>query len=120
MLRVEGTEAAESRVDDPKLVIAVPGKLVDVDVAGDMNTVWQIACVVLARRLELFRQSRHVAILPDGVSAADCQPGWVGDDTHGLGECSEVGVEPAVVVTDDDGLTRLISGDDQADPQLVE
>src|SRR5262249_35303747 len=71
MLRVEGAEAAESRVDDPKLVIAAPGKLVDVDVAGDMNTAWQIACVVLARRLELFRQCRHVAILPDSIGTTN-------------------------------------------------
>src|SRR5262249_56513798 len=97
-----------------------PRKLGDVEAAGSMKAAWQMAGVVLARRFELFRQRRHVAILPDGVSAADCQPGWVGDDTHGLGECSEVGVEPAIIVAGNDGLTRLISGNDQANPQLVE
>ena len=120
MLRVESAETTEAGVDDPKLVVAIPRKLVDVDVAGDMNAARQIAGVVLARRLQLFRQRRHVAVLPDGVSAADRQPGRVGDDTHGLGECSEVSVEPAVIASDDDGLAGLISGNDQADPQLVE
>ena len=120
MLRVKRTETTEAGVDDPKLVGAIPGKLVDVDVAGDMNPARQIAGIVLARRLEFFRQRRHVAVLPDGVSAADRQPGRVGDNTHRLGECSEVSIEPAVIVSDDDGLARLISGNDQADPQLVE
>jgi hypothetical protein len=120
MLGVEGAETTETGVHHPKLVVAIPGKLVDVDAAGDMDPARQIAGVVFARGLELFRQGRHVAVLPDGVSAADCQPGGVGDDTHGLGECSEVSVEPAVIIADDDGLARLISGYDQADPQPVE
>src|SRR5215813_11706349 len=120
MLRVERAETTEAGVDDPKLVGAVPCKLVDVDVTGYVYAARQIACVVLARRFELFRQRRHVAILPDGVGAADRQPIRVGHDTHRLGECSEVSVEPSVIVADNDGLTRLISGNDQADPQLVE
>jgi hypothetical protein len=120
MLWVERAETTEAGVDHPKLVIAIPGKLVDVDVAGYMNPARQIAGVVLARRLELFRHRRHVAVLPDGVCAADRQPGRVGHDTHWLGECSEMSVEPAVVVADHDGLARLISGNDQAYPQLVE
>src|SRR4029077_17647083 len=71
MLGVERAEATEAGVDDPKLVVAIPRKLVDVDVAGDMNAARQIAGVQLAHRLQLFRQRRHVAVLPDGVSAAD-------------------------------------------------
>ena len=120
MLCVEGAETAETGVDDPKLVVAVPRKLVDVDVAGDMDAARQIAGVVLAGRLQFFRQCRHVAVLPDGVSTADCEPGRVGDDAHRLRECSEVSVEPSVIVSDDDGLARLISGDDQTDSQFVE
>src|SRR5262249_53343003 len=120
MLGVECTEATEPAVDDPKLVGAVPRKLVDVDVTGYVYAARQIACVVLARRFELFRQRRHVAILPDGVGAADRQPIRVGYDTHRLGGCSKGGVKPTVVVAGEDGLTRLIGGDDQADPQLVE
>src|SRR4030095_9083239 len=119
MLRVERAEATEAGVDDPKVVVAIPRKLVDIDIAGDMNTARQIAGVVLARRLQLFRQRGHVAVLPDGVSATDRQPGMVGDDSHRLRECSEVSIEPAVIVADDNGFARLISRDDQADPQLV-
>ena len=84
MLRVERAEATEAGVDDPQLVVAIPGQLVDVDVAGDMDAARQIAGVVLARRLQLLRHRRHVAILPDGVRATDGQPGWVGDDAHRL------------------------------------
>src|SRR5262249_9856003 len=120
MLGVEGAEATEPGVDDPKLVGAVPCKLVDVDVTGYVYAARQIACVVLARRFELFLQRRHVEIVPDGVGATNGQPGRVGHNTHRLGECSEVSVEPPVVASDDDGLTRLISGNDQADPQLIE
>src|SRR5262245_63636361 len=108
MLRIQRAETTEAGVDDPEFVGAVPGKLVDVDVTGYVYAARQIACVVLARRLELFRQSRHVAILPDGVSAADCQPGCVGDDAHGLGECSAVSVESSVIVACKDGLSRLM------------
>src|SRR5262249_60244367 len=107
-------------VDDREFVGAVPGRVVDVDVTGYVYAARQIACVVLARRFELFRQRRHVAILPDGVGAADRQPIRVGYDTHRLGECSEGGREPALVGADDDGLTRLIRGDDQTDPQPIE
>jgi len=64
----------------------------DVDVTGDMNPARQIAGIVLACRLELFCQRRHVAVLPYGVGATDCQAGRVGDDTHRLGEHSEVSV----------------------------
>src|SRR5262249_14039851 len=120
MLRVEGTETAEASVHHPQLVVSVPCQLMDVDVAGYMNPARQVAGIVLARRLQLFRQRRHVAILPDSVGTTNGQPGRVGDDTHRLGECSEVSVEPSVIVADNDGLTRLISGNDQADPQLVE
>ena len=120
MIGIERAETAEAGVDDPKLVVVIPSELVDVDVARDMNASRQIAGVVLARRLELFGQCRHVAILPDGVGAADCQAGMIGDDTHGFGECSEMSVEPAVIVSNDDGLTCLISGNDKADPESVE
>ena len=51
MLGVERAKTTEAGVDDPKLVVAVPRKLVDVDVAGDMNAARQIAGVVLGRRL---------------------------------------------------------------------
>jgi hypothetical protein len=51
MLRVERAETTEAGVDDPKLVVAIPRKLMDVDVAGDVNAARQIAGVVLARRL---------------------------------------------------------------------
>jgi hypothetical protein len=71
MLGVERAETTEAGVDDPKLVVAIARQLVDVDVAGDMNPARQIAGVVLAHRLQLFRQRRHVAVLPDGVGAAD-------------------------------------------------
>src|SRR5262245_35818355 len=119
MLGVERAETTEAGVDDPKVVVAVPCKLVDIDVAGYMNAARQIASVVLPRRLELLRQRRHVAVLPDGIGAADCEPGRVGDDTHGLRECSKVSVEPSVIIADDDGLASLVGRNDQADPQLV-
>ena len=64
MLCVERAETTEAGVDHPELAGAVPRQLVDVDVAGDMNAAWQIAGIVLAWRLELFRHRRHVAVLP--------------------------------------------------------
>src|SRR5262245_47202040 len=114
MLRVERAETTEAGIDDPQIVIAVPSKLVDVDVAGDMNAGRQIAAVVLARRLELFRHRRHIAIFPDGVGAADSQPSVVGGDAHRFGEGSEVSVQRAVIVSNNDCLTRLIGGNDEA------
>ena len=71
MLGVERAETTEAGVDQPELVVAIPRKLVDVDVAGDMNAARQIAGVVLSHRLQLFRYCRHVVVLPDGVGAAD-------------------------------------------------
>ena len=44
---------------------------------------------------------------------------WSADDTHRLSKCSEVSVECAVVTSHDDRFTRLISGDDQTDPELL-
>ncbi len=83
-----------------------------------MDAARQITSIMLSRRLQFLRYSRHVAVLPNSVGAADCQAAVIGDDTHRLGECSEVSVEGAVVVAHDDRLARLISGNDQADSQF--
>src|SRR5215467_10406715 len=45
MIGVERAETTETSVDNPKLVIAVACKLVDVDVTGDMNPARQITGV---------------------------------------------------------------------------
>ena len=42
---------------------------------------------MLARRFQLFRNGRHVAVFPDGIGAADRQPIAIGDDAHRLSEC---------------------------------
>ena len=120
MIEVERAETAEARVDDPQLVVVIPGKLVNVDVAGDMNAAGQITGVVFSSRLQLFCQCRHVAIFPDSIGAADRKAIGRSGDAHRFGERSEMGVQRAVVVADNDRLTRLISGDDQADLKLVE
>jgi hypothetical protein len=120
MIEVERAETAEAGVDHPQLVVVIPGRLVNVDVAGDMNAARQIAGVVFSRRLEFFCQCRHVAIFPDSVGAADREAIGSSGDAHRFGERSEMGVQSAVVVTDNDRLTRLIGGDDQADLKLLE
>ena len=119
MIGVERAETTKASVDHPKFVVAIPCKLVDVDVAGDVNAARKITGVVLSRRLQLWRHRRHVAVLPDGVGAADRQSVVISGDAHRLSKCSEVSVEFAVIVADDDGFTRLISGNDQANSQLV-
>ena len=120
VLGVERAKTTEARVDDPELVVDISRELMDIDVAGDMNAARQIAGVVLSRRFQLFRHRRHIAILPDGISATDRQPVLIGDDAHRLCECSEVSVERAVVVANDDRFARLISRNDQADLKLLE
>ena len=119
MLGVERTETAKAGVDQPELVVDVSRQLVNIDVAGDMNSARQIAGVVLSRRLYFLRQRRHIAILPDGISATDRQSIVRRDDAHRLSECSEVSVERAIVTSHDDRFTRLIGGNDQTDSQLV-
>src|SRR6476660_2771526 len=120
VIGVKGAKATEASVDYPQLIVAASRELVDVDVAGDMNPARQIAGVVLTRWVQLFRDRRHIAILPDGVSTTDRQPVLIGDDAHRLHECSEVSVERTVVVANDDGFARLVSRNDQADLKLLE
>ena len=74
---------------------------------------------MFCRRLDFFRHRRHVAVLPNRVGAANRQPIVVGSDAHRLGECSEVGIERAVVAANDDRFACLISGNDQADSELL-
>ena len=74
---------------------------------------------MLTRRFQLFRHRRHIAVLPDGISAADRQSVLIGDDAHRFRECSEVSIEFSVVVAHDDRFARLISRNDQADSELV-
>ena len=119
MVRVERAETTEASVNDPKLVVAIPRQLVDVDVAGDMNSARKIARVVFSCGLQFRRHRRHVAVLPNGIGTADRQPVVVGGNAHRLRECSEVSIELAVVVSDDNRFAGLISGNDQADPKLV-
>ena len=115
VLGIERAEAAEAGVHHPQLVVAVIGHLVDVDVAGDVDAPGQIAGVVLALGLELRGHGGHVAVVPDGVGAADGEPGAVGGDAHGLAEGAEVGVERRLVVAHQDDLAGLVGGDHQTD-----
>src|ERR1051325_10025427 len=71
VLGVESAKTTEASVNHPQLVVDISRELMDVDIASDMNAARQIAGVVLAHRFELFRHRRHIAILPDGVSATD-------------------------------------------------
>ena len=118
MICVERAETTETSIDCPKLVLVIPRKLVNIDVAGDVNTARKVASVVLSRRLQFLRHRRHVAVLPNGVGTAYSQPSVVGGDTHRLSKCSEVSIECAVIISHDDRFTRLIRGNDQADPEL--
>jgi hypothetical protein len=118
MICVERAETTEAGVDCPELVLVIPRQLVDIDVASDVNAARKVATIMLSRRLQLLRHRRHVAVLPNSVGAADSQPSMIGGDAHRLGECSEVSIERAVIVADDDGFARLISGNDQANSQL--
>ena len=120
MAGVEGAETAKAGVDHPELVVSIPGELVNVDVAGDVDTAGKIAPVVLALGLELLRHGRHVVVLPDGIGAADRQPVRVGGDAHRLGKRPEVGIQAAAIVADHDHLACLVRGDDQTDSELVE
>ncbi len=92
----------------------------DVDVAGDVDAARQIGGVVLAGRLQLAGHGGHVAVVPDGVGAADGQPGGVGGDAHRLVEGAEVGVDRVLVIADEDDLARLIGGNDKTDSKRVE
>ena len=111
MIGVERAETTETSVDDPKLVVATPSQFMDVDVTGDMNAARKIAGVVFARRLQLLRHRRHVAIVPDGVAAAYREAGIIGGNAHGFGERSEMGVQHIAIGADENDFPGLVGGD---------
>jgi len=115
---IEGAEAPEPGVDEEQFIPVVIGHLVDVDVAGDMDAARQVAGVVLAQGLELGRHGGDVAVIPDGISAADGEPGAVRGDPHGFAEAAEMGVEHVTVRAQHDELARLVGGDHETDPEL--
>ena len=119
MIRVERTKTTEASVDRPKLIVAVPSELVNVDVAGDMDAARKVAGVMFPRGLQFFRHRRHVAVLPNRIGTADDQSTVVGGDAHGLGECSEVSVECAIVISNNNRFACLVSRNDEADPQPI-
>ena len=116
---VERAEAGESGVDEPELV-APPGHLVDLDVAGDVASAGQEAGVVAARRLELGRDGRDVAKLPDLHRGADRQAVAVEGQPHGCRKAAEVGVEVVTLTADHHKLAGLIGRDQERGTQAAQ
>src|SRR5262245_27729609 len=84
-----------------------------------MNATREIAGVMFARRLQLLRYRWHVAIVPDGVGTTDSEAVVIRGDPHRFAEGVEVRVEGAAVLTDQNDFAGLISGDHEADLQLL-
>ena len=90
MLGIKRAKTAETGVDQPQFILCIPAKLVNIDVASDVDAARNVTCVMLAGRLQFLRHGRHVVVFPDGVAATDGQPGIIGGNTHRFGEGSEI------------------------------
>jgi hypothetical protein len=97
---IERTETAKPGIHDPELILLVPGQLMNIDVAGDVDAPGKITTIVFTRRLQLLRHGGLVAVVPHRVGAANLQPQRIGGNPHGLGKAAEVGVEDALIVAD--------------------
>lgn len=117
---IESTEAGEACIDEPQLVSCRPCHLVNVDVAGDVDTSGEVASIVLATWSQLVSDRRNVAEIPDGLRAADREAIALYGDAHGFLEVAEVGVDHAAVVAYQNGFTGLVRGDDEANVELFE
>ena len=71
MLGIKRAKTAETGVDQPQFILCIPAKLVNIDVASDVDAARNVTCVVLAGRLQFLRHGRHVVVFPDRVAATD-------------------------------------------------
>jgi hypothetical protein len=78
----------------------------------------QVAGIRCARGLQLRRDSRQIAVVPDGVAAANSQPVRIHRNPHRFGKGAKVRVERAAVVAYEDDFARLVGGDDEAELEL--
>ena len=118
-LVAEGTEAGEQRVDEPELV-ADPGHLVGVDLAGDVRGAGQVAGVVLPGRLDPRGQLGRTPEEPDLATGADGDPRWADGDPHHLLEAVERTGQGTLVGPEDQELARLVGRDQEAGPEPIE
>lgn len=79
---IERAQAAEAGVDHPQLIIPIVRHFMDVDVTRDVDAAGQVTSTVLAGGFELPRAGGYVAVIPNGVSAADGEPRLIGGDAH--------------------------------------
>src|SRR2546422_9975914 len=91
----------------------------NINIARDMNAAGHVAGIVFARRVQFGGHGGHIAVVPDGVGAANGQAGAVGGHAHGFGEGTEVGVEDAPVSAYHNDFACLVGGDDDAEVEAL-
>ena len=116
---VERAQAAEGRVDQPQLV-ARPGQLVGLDLAGEVGGARQEAGVVAAGRLDAGGEVGGGVQEPDLGAGGDGDGVGLDGQPHGALEVVVRQRQLARRDADGDDLARLVGGHEQGDAELAQ
>ena len=117
MSTVQRAQAREPRVGDPCLA-AGKRELVDLDVAADQRLARQITRIVPARRGERRHDARVIDVLPHVIPRADDHDAVPFGQSHRRSDIATERVGRIAVRPDHEQFPRLISADEERNPEL--
>jgi hypothetical protein len=118
-MRMQRDQAGEECIHDPELT-PDPGRLVRLDVTGEVGRARQEAGVMVSDGLELAGNVRGIPQKPHLLARADGDRSRLDRDTHGALELMKCQHQPALPGRHDNQVAGLVGGDQDRQTQLRE